>query len=223
LDREASLIGDHVKVALLHYSGLLRRHVVSTTEIAELAQRIYRKHRRAIDLIIEHRPDLQSELSEILTAFINEAADLQLEHSTKGAVRFSVPGWDSVVPLAGDGTWCKSPRVLAFEFQNGPAKLMLGLYIGPGAVEVRQKILDFAEAGRPTFRPSQKKLGKSWNMVWQTEFLGRPNLEGDKSDAIQKLNNEWDNFLRLDLPRLSEAVRSWDFQARADNASQPSA
>ena len=54
LDTRSASMGDAVRLALRHYAQLLRRHVVSDSEIRELCQSIYRKHKAAIDLIVEH-------------------------------------------------------------------------------------------------------------------------------------------------------------------------
>jgi hypothetical protein len=52
----ASTLGADVRTLMVHYTQMLRRHIVSDSEIAELCHRIYQKHRRALDLIFEHRP-----------------------------------------------------------------------------------------------------------------------------------------------------------------------
>ena len=39
---------------------------MSDSEIAELCRQIYRRHQRALDLIFEHRPDLQKDLADKL-------------------------------------------------------------------------------------------------------------------------------------------------------------
>jgi len=42
---------------MIHYTRMLRRHIVTDSETADLCRRIYQKHQRALDLIFEHRPD----------------------------------------------------------------------------------------------------------------------------------------------------------------------
>lgn len=53
----ASTLGADVLTTIVHYTQMLRRHIVGDSDIAELCRRIYQRHRRALDLIYEHRPD----------------------------------------------------------------------------------------------------------------------------------------------------------------------
>ena len=49
-NRGASL-GDAVTMALEHYARMLRRNIVTDNELAQIAKRIYRKHKEALDFI----------------------------------------------------------------------------------------------------------------------------------------------------------------------------
>ncbi len=62
VDNRASTLGPDVVTVIRHYTQMLRRHIVSEFDIAELCRRIYQKHRRALDLIYEHRPDQQASI-----------------------------------------------------------------------------------------------------------------------------------------------------------------
>ena len=64
VERYASIMGAEIRSLMKHYAQMLRRHIVSDSEIEVLCQRIYQKHKRALDLILEHRPDRQAEISE---------------------------------------------------------------------------------------------------------------------------------------------------------------
>ncbi|MDP9358857.1 MAG: PD-(D/E)XK nuclease family protein [Chloroflexota bacterium] len=55
-----------VYTVMTHYASLLRSHVVTDSEIARLCRQIYQQHRRALDLIFEHRPDSQSTMKDFL-------------------------------------------------------------------------------------------------------------------------------------------------------------
>jgi hypothetical protein len=58
VDLNGSMIGG-VRIVIEHYAEMLRRHIVTESEISELCRRIYAKHKQALDLIYEHRPDRQ--------------------------------------------------------------------------------------------------------------------------------------------------------------------
>ncbi|MGF1936515.1 MAG: PD-(D/E)XK nuclease family protein [Nostoc sp. ChiQUE02] len=52
-----STLGTDIYTLMTHYSTLIRRHIVSDSEVAELCRKIYTKHKHALDLIFEHRSD----------------------------------------------------------------------------------------------------------------------------------------------------------------------
>jgi hypothetical protein len=142
-EARASTLGADVRTLMTHYTTMLRRHIVSDSEIAELCRKLYREHRQALDLIYEHRPDRQYDMFEMLKQLVEEGSpdhDLSLDHSTKSYVRFSLADWDRF-PAQGTGEgWVDSGRVLVFEFDNRPDRLSLKLIIGPGPQRVRKGI-----------------------------------------------------------------------------------
>jgi PD-(D/E)XK nuclease superfamily len=124
-----SSMGVDVHTLIIHYISMLRRHIVSDSEISKLCVKIYKKHKQALDLIYEHRPDLQLELSEFLKSLIKEADDhgIELDLSGKSYIRFTYSNWDKDTPqLTGKG-WTQSKRILLFEFNNAPNSLTLKL------------------------------------------------------------------------------------------------
>jgi len=136
-DSRAPGLGPDVRVAILHYAQMLRRHIVSESEIAELCRRIYRKHKQALDLVFDHRPDQQATLWDFLETLIAASPELVADYSSKQYVRFGVKTWEPPVLPLGQG-WTRSGRMLLFEFQNYPDSLKLKLIIGPGPDEVRK-------------------------------------------------------------------------------------
>ena len=137
-DSQLSVLNTDLQTLITHYTGMLRRHIVGDSEIARLSRQIYRKHQRAIDLIYEHRPDVQAEIRTILDSFINDNPELQRDSGGKNIIRFVVQGWDTPTLLTSEG-WTRSKRILMFEFWNNPSNLTLGLVVGPGSEEAREK------------------------------------------------------------------------------------
>ena len=62
---KASTLSGEVQVFMGHYATMLRRHILQDSNIHQLARRIYEKHREAVELIYEHRPDNMSQVREI--------------------------------------------------------------------------------------------------------------------------------------------------------------
>ena len=97
-----SVIGQDVHMGLAHYTQMLRRHIVSDSEAVELARRIYAKHKRALDLIFEQKPDLQTDIAGELKRLVSEVADLVEDHCTKVWVRFALRAWQQIPELCRD-------------------------------------------------------------------------------------------------------------------------
>ncbi|HEY3283321.1 MAG TPA: PD-(D/E)XK nuclease family protein, partial [Armatimonadota bacterium] len=114
----SSSIGADLNLLLAHYAELLRIHLVGESDIDSLCQTIYQKHRRALDLIYERRPDRQALIHPLLEGLVQQASGLEVDHSTKTIIRFVPTEWRVPALLKGDGTWTPSGMMLLFWFEN---------------------------------------------------------------------------------------------------------
>ena len=207
-ETRASTLGPDVRILMTHYSQMLRRNIVSESEIAELCQKIYRKHQRALEMIYEFRPDRQEEIKKVLEDMIQEISYLDLDHCTKSYIRFARVDWDTPILLQGQG-WTNSGRILLFEFGNHPNRLSLNLIIGPGPEETRQSLFDIARDNSPPFRPASKALGKKYNNIFQRRILTVKTLEdSDIEELEEEIRKKWDQFLKKDLPKITDIYQS---------------
>lgn len=92
-----------------NYIETLRRFVVKDKELEEICQDIYKKHRQALDLIFENRPnsnDLTTIVSDILNEYFMQRATNQKDilfvqnkfNSPKTIKRFSLESFDRLFP-----------------------------------------------------------------------------------------------------------------------------
>lgn len=207
VESRSSTLGPDVRTLLIHYVQMLRRHILSESEIAELCRRIYRKHQRALDLIYEHRPDLQSELQEICEQLVREQPELTLDHSTKTAIRFVPNAWTEIAALNEGSGWTSSGRMLLFEWANRSTRLNLRLVIGPGPDETRTRVYNMAQDRKPPFAPSFNSLGNSRRTIYQKKFLSAPNYEEASMDDLERtVRQHWQQFLELELPEFVQIV-----------------
>lgn len=117
LQSRAHAIGPEPKVLLENYLRLLEEKFMDESEIARTAMRIYQQHRRALDVIFEHRPDNLGMASTRIRELLAEHAgdlDIVMAACTKFYIRFIPVTWD--VPGNTHGTaWSGSNRTVAFE------------------------------------------------------------------------------------------------------------
>ncbi len=205
-----STLGPDVRTLLSHYTQMLRRHILSESEIAELCQKIYRKHQRALNLIYEYRPDRQTEVKEFLEELIRETPDLELDHCSKSYVHFVPKEWDVPVLKQGEG-WTRSRRILLFEFGNDPSNFKLYLIIGPGPAVTRQRLFEMALQHHP-LKPAFRALGKSYSTIFARSFLSSALYQDASSEQIQdEIRKKWAQFREHDLPAITSLLKAQEW------------
>lgn len=193
---------------MTHYGEMLRRHVLQDTEVADLARRLYRRHRRAFDVVFEHRPDRQSDVIASCARFVEAEGRLLTEYTTRDSLGFAVATWDQAIPKVGVD-WVTSGRVCVFEFKCYTDRLVLKLVIGPAHdQELRQRLFGAAWRETPLFRPSQRnKIGAKWQTIWSLEFIrGEALVDGDMAAIEEAIRTHWTPFLETTLPALEEVI-----------------
>lgn len=194
-----------LQTLMTHYCLMLRRHVVTNSEIAELCARIYKKHGRALDLIFEHRLDQQSQIRDYLVELIHDTPGIVFDQSPKKEhIQFAVPDWDE--PWMLTSNWTPSKRVLLFQFNNVTDALSLHLIVGPGPQETRQLLIAHAQSQTMPFRVVPSR-GYRWTEIYEKLFVRYGDLEDGDIDDIQGcITGAWSEFLTSDLPRITEAL-----------------
>jgi hypothetical protein len=212
VESRSSTIGADVRTLMVHYTQMLRRHIVAESEIAELCRRIYHKHRRALDMIYEYRPDQQAWIRETLEELIQKSGSLALDHCSKSAIRFVPTEWDGSRKLISGGGWTPSGRILLYQFTNISDKLQLRLYIGPGPDPTRQGLFAIAKAHPSLFRLPYKTLYPKWNSIYDKTFLTSRDFEDATDEQLgEEIAKHWKRFAENDLPAISAVLRKEDW------------
>ena len=146
---------EDVLAFLRQYAITLRRNIVPevSNDVHELARRIYRKHKRAIDLIIEHResyePNYVTEGFWMVRESIGKQPLWKERTCNRPYVRFVSTAWEEFEQLK-MGTW--PHHLLLFEVQvtDSRAELFLTLFKG-GDKSLRKQIFDRVRANADVF------------------------------------------------------------------------
>jgi hypothetical protein len=201
-----STLGRDVVTALRHYATMLRRHIVSDSDVAELCRKLYRAHQKAFDLVFEHRPDLQSGIREGLEQLLQTEPKLGMDHCTKAYVRFYVKWWDEDERLK-TGTWTVTGRVLLFEIQNFDDSVRLKLIIGPGEAAVREQLFEFAKAHKDLYRGIRPKLSAKFTQVYAHSLLEKGDFDAPPEEVIQKARTALSTLLAGDITQITIGLR----------------
>jgi hypothetical protein len=187
-------IGSEPKVLLENYLRLLEEKFMDESEIARTAVRIYQQHRRALDVIFDHRPDNLGLVSEKLRKLLAENADhLEIipEGSTKSYLRFIPKSWDQPGNSHGEA-WSGSSRTVLFEMSLSGKRPYLYVIAGkapnPWIDPIWQRV------GAPPFhRPRRTVRPRLWCTLHVLErsslSLSDEEIE-DPTDMAQRLY-EW--------------------------------
>lgn len=113
---KTSSINEDIYKFIASYCEILRREIMQDNKIVELCQKIYKDHKKALDLIYENRPDRLQNVSEYFKAWCKKKAaenknfrwDINIDKCSKSNIRFRTENLDSIIPkgngLSGWGT-----------------------------------------------------------------------------------------------------------------------
>jgi len=217
VESRGSFIGDEVLTAIRHYTQTLRRHIVKDFKIADLARRIYARHRKALEIINNYATDKQLEVSVELKKLVETNRSLHVESTGKVYVTFCPKSWTDIPALNMGKGWHKG-RILLFEFRNRPDSLRLHLVIGPGDPSVRKTLFDLSRSKPDLFKGEAIKsvLGQKWQTIWVRTFISRKDYEEDEAeDLAKKVRQAWERFVERDLPVLKQAIEEIQFSKQA--------
>jgi hypothetical protein len=201
-------MGNDIYTLMRHYVNLVRRHLVSNSEIAKLCQKIYKQHRQALDLIYEHRPDLQLEISEFLQQMIKDSVEeknIVEDYSDKKYIRFAPKEWDDLPFQKTCRHWTGSNRILLFEFVNEPQNLRLHLVIGPGDVKTKKAISEVMKTLKLSGKHQLKETG--WTHIRKQEIL-KPSdyVDEDLENLQEKIKSIWGKAFNYEIKLIREAI-----------------
>lgn len=190
-------IGQDIYILLKHYVEMINRHFMSDNEIAALSKKIYLRHKRALDIIFEHKPDVLTETNNFITDYLEKKSNLDVvvDYCSKSYIRFSLKRWDQVDgQMTGDGQWTKSNRVLLFEVVNSLYGITLKLIIGPGLKEFREDLFKAVSSEAKTFKGRSKTLAAKWAQIYKRKIVTKDQMDFDLESIKDLITQELNNF-----------------------------
>lgn len=211
--QHSAKMNDDVKSLMIHYSALIKRHIMNDSEIAQLCRKIYKQHKYALDLIYEHRPDFQLEIADFLQYLIDENQEdcIEKDDCVKKHPRFTPREWDKLKFQHTCLNWTSSRRLILFEFWNDTQYLGLNLCLGPGSEELKQLIYDsLKNANVPRIHKGRVK-GNSWNHIVRMPILEAKDYEeGDFDKVKDKIKSSFDRLLKNEVQQIRQIISKLD-------------
>ena len=163
-DTYQNAIGDEVLIFLNHYLNLLGTQFMKDTELDELCRQIYKKHRKALDLIWKRGTPEPAVLRAVVNVL--ETDDRwRLLHHTREFVDFVPKSWLDWLPLFGDDD--DYPFGISIWLDSG--NLVHSIFVGPMVdATQRAKIVMTLREKMPSIGFKQSKASQvtgKWSRV----------------------------------------------------------
>lgn len=198
------LMSERTKSFINQYLEVVRRYIVGDNELENVCREIYFKHRRALDLIFEYKPDIYTDISQHLQKMVKEHPDLILDDSNKIYVRFTSKRLDDLLLKEGKG-WVSSGRIILFEFQGRADRLSLKLLIGPGNNELRNQYFELARNQKQIFKGIRKNNSIKFTQIYSKEILVKHFSEDfEYEEILSKVTTRFNKFLETELKLLED-------------------
>ncbi|MBC8400700.1 MAG: PD-(D/E)XK nuclease family protein [Candidatus Marinimicrobia bacterium] len=211
--KESSL-SDDVQLFIKHYHNTLRRYVVGKGDVERMVRIIYEKHREAIEIINEYKPDIRSFIKEFLSELISNSPLKFTDEPRKAHIRFTTKDIAEKMKSIQKGHTVND-KLVFFEFWNVQGKLRLNLLLGPSHDDVvRNKLYEHLMESKYLKRPS-KQISPSYatfriknTSVYQ--FLKYEDAKITLDDPMKKnMEERFDIFMTKILPEFEKELLSW--------------
>lgn len=214
IERRQDQMHPSVNAFMASYVEMLRRHIVEDSEIQKLCEKIYKTHRRALDILFENQPDRASELKDYLLGLIGNVANLEADSSSKSYIRF-IPKSLDFLPLHGEG-WTLSKRMILIEIDQHGGGIKLKLLLGPGRQKTRERIHAFISKQPTIFnRAGTKYYPRWWSFHSENWVTKKEYDENDIEDLKQRVSERFGAFITGELREMVKALEGlrgefWD-------------
>ena len=159
------------------------------SDMARLCRKIYQEHKRALDLIYEHRSDPQVDIGNLLRRLIDSDGRVTYKSRFKQTyIYFHPRGW---------GT--STHGSLDFVFHNLPDALELFIEVSGVDEEARPRLFDVARGNIPLFGQFMENPGTGLNpKLYRRTFLSRRFYEeASDSEREEEIRRHWAEFPKM--------------------------
>jgi hypothetical protein len=187
---QSELGSETARMMLNSYIEMLRRRYVVDDDKEQLAIRIWKKHRGALEYLMERRPNPMRDLCERISGpdvlkIINDEISnrtkckklIALDSNTTTAVRFYVPDWDEI-PEMKTSNWTSSKRILLCEVELYNNFVGIRWVIGKGDAQSRERIFESIRTSVQEIG-SRQYLSPDWKRINSESIIPRSKKEDD--------------------------------------------
>lgn len=213
-------LDDSVKILINNYIGTVRRYVMKDEEMVKICNDIYKKHKRALDLIYENKLDITSTISQKIQDYClsraSEKKDIIFnpQYSVKTYVRFTTNFVETLIPFKnGNKSGWGNEYNAFYEIvirENIAIKLTLCSINQDGDTLAKlEKLCKIALSDKAIKPGWQWKNIKSWKLSYfKNKTISDFELDaGSLDDDFDKIIKQIDEIITKDIPEFEATVR----------------
>ena len=221
IEEKSESIHADVKALLRQYATTLRRNIVPevSDDVHQLARQIYRKHKQAIDLIIEHReryePNYVTEAFRMVRDAVGERPEWRESRIDRPYARFVAAEWFDQEEFVVDG-W--PYHLLQFQVHATSRHATLSLYLyRKGDEELKRIILEGLSEHRELFTVEPPSLSGDSVVLGICNILEETDYETwwDEDKTRGTISSRLEEFARKQFPWINRTVLNCLEQYRA--------
>lgn len=180
-----------VELLIRNYMETLRRDIVEDQRLIEICNKIYSKHKKALDLIYENRIDGRNQITEILKNTLNEISDIndiRIEKSilSNRSIRFNTGFMDQYLKSLEEtkGSWnTKEVYYYWFDIEENRFRVIFelgGLNVVGERMENMQKFINIL---KPT---DKRKIDFKYKRLFSTKWYKIDDAKNIEEDIKEK-------------------------------------
>ena len=170
--KKVKLLPD-VELLINNYVEAIRRDIVGDERLVQICNEIYAKHKKALDLIFENRPDRASEVADIMKAWAvkkTESGEIEvvLEKCSKSFIRFKTKVMSSILPDSEEANsdW-NTKNHYFYEIRNMDGTGFT-MYLSLNARNITEEQRNICDKINEHFPSKQQKVNWQWRKPFGT-------------------------------------------------------
>lgn len=160
-----------------NYLDTIRRDLVGDERIAKICAEIYSKHKRALDLIFENKPDRASDVADYFRNWgIQKTKDgeieIVLDKCSKSYTRFTTPTMSSILPDAEEATsgW-NTKNYYFYEILNNNGGTEFYIQISFSSKNIPDELRAICDEINIHYPSRQQKANWQWRLPFRTKTV----------------------------------------------------
>ena len=192
-----------VEMLINNYVETIRRDIVGDERLAKICAEIYTKHKRALDLIYENKPDRASDIAECFRKWGSQKTqtdEIQLieDKCSKTYTRFKTPAMSAILPDAPEAQsgWNTKNHYFYELINNGGTEFYIALTLSSRNIpEDLRKICDEINVHYPS---RQQKANWQWRTPFRTK-VSKIDQDTGEEKLYELLNKKLDEIKAFEI------------------------